>query len=122
MRISDWSSDVCSSDLAARDRSGRRRERRRPCSRNRVGLRRKSRAKGRSEMRDIVANGLNSIRVGLEDFEQAAHDPARLTSAVRNIYAGILILAKGKLTEIYPPGSQGVQNRAVHPQLLTQRL
>src|SRR3546814_17747159 len=56
------------------------------------------------------------------DFEQAAHDPARLTSAVRNIYAGILILAKGKLYEISPPGSQGVLIRVVQPKLVDQRL
>ncbi len=58
-------------------------------------------------MQDIIANGLSSIRVGLEDFERAA-DSGRLTSAVRNVYAGILILAKGKLYDMSPSGSQGV--------------
>jgi hypothetical protein len=69
-------------------------------------------------MRDIIENGLNSIRLGLEDFEQAPRDAARLTSAVRNIYAGILILAKGKLYELSPPDSPGLLIRVLRPQLV----
>lgn len=72
-------------------------------------------------MQDIIANGLNSIRVGLEDFDQAAND-ARLTSAVRNVYAGILILAKGKLYNLSPAGSRGILIRVVRPELVNQQL
>lgn len=73
-------------------------------------------------MQDIIANGLNSIRVGLEDFEMGARDDARLTSAVRNVYAGIMILAKGKLYELSPAGSNGILIRVVRPKLINQRL
>jgi len=73
-------------------------------------------------MHDIIANGLNSIRVGLEDFEQAANNDARLTSAVRNVYAGILILAKGKLYDLSPAGSRGILIRVVRPELVNQQL
>ena len=52
-------------------------------------------------MQDIIANGLGSIRAGLEDFERAKI--ARLTSAVRNVYAGILILARASSTNCRLP-------------------
>lgn len=73
-------------------------------------------------MEDIIANGLDSIRVGLEDFEQAPQSNARLTSAVRNVYAGILLLAKGKLYQLSPPGSRGILIRVARPKLVDQRL
>lgn len=75
-------------------------------------------------MESIIENGLNSIRIGLEDYERAleAHEDARLTSAVRNVYAGILILAKGKLYELSPVGSQGVLIRVVRPKLVNGRI
>jgi hypothetical protein len=73
-------------------------------------------------MERIIENGLNSIRVGLEDFEQVRDNSARLTSAVRNVYAGILILAKGKLYELSPPGSKGILIRVVRPKLVNQHL
>lgn len=73
-------------------------------------------------MEDIVKNGLDSIRVGLEDFEQAKSKPERLTSAVRNVYAGILILAKGKLYQLSPSGSEGILIRVVKPQLVERQL
>lgn len=71
-------------------------------------------------MEKIITNGLNSIQVGLEDYERAieTNDDARLTSAVRNVYAGILILAKGKLYELSPEGTQGVLIRDVRPKLV----
>ena len=75
-------------------------------------------------MERIIDNGLNSIRVGLEDYEQAleANDDARLTSAVRNVYAGILILAKGKLYELSPADTRGILIRVVRPKLVDGRI
>lgn len=75
-------------------------------------------------MEYIIANGLNSIRVGLEDFERATdgQDDARLTSAVRNVFAGILLLAKGKLYELSPPESRGILIRVVRPKLVDGRV
>ncbi len=75
-------------------------------------------------MEQIIENGLNSIRVGLEDYEHAleANDDARLTSAVRNVYAGILILAKSKLYELSPPDSSGILIRVVRPELVDRRI
>ena len=66
-------------------------------------------------MEKIIDNGLGSIRVGLEDFKQGreSDDDARLTSAVRNVFAGILILAKGKLYTESPKDSQGILIRNV---------
>ena len=75
-------------------------------------------------MERIIENGINSIRVGLEDYEQArkANDDARLTSAVRNVYAGILILAKGKLYELSPADTRGILIRVVRPKLVNGRI
>ena len=71
-------------------------------------------------MKRIIDNGLNSIRVGLEDYEQAyqVDDDARLTSAVRNVYAGILLLAKGKLCELSPTDTPDILIRVVRPKLV----
>ena len=75
-------------------------------------------------MERIIENGLNSIRVGLEDYEQAleANDDARLTSAVGNVYAGILILAKGKLYEMSPADTRGILIRVVRLKLVNGRV
>ncbi len=75
-------------------------------------------------MERIIDNGLNSIRVGLEDYERAleANDDARLTSAVRNVFAGIVILAKGKLYELSPADTPGILIRVVRPQIVNGRL
>ena len=72
----------------------------------------------------IIDNGLSSIRVGLEDYERAleADDDARLTSAVRNVFAGIVILAKGKLYELSPADTPGILIRVVRPQLVNGRI
>lgn len=75
-------------------------------------------------MEQIIGNGLNSIRVGLEDYEQAreTHEDARLTSAVRNVYAGILILAKGKLYELSPVETPGILIHVLRPKLVNRRI
>lgn len=48
----------------------------------------------------IYRNALNAIQVGVEDFNQGS--PPRLSSAVRNLTAGILLLCKEKLRRLSP--------------------
>jgi len=54
----------------------------------------------------LISNGANSIRLGIEDYKQ--NDNSRLVSAVRNIYAGILLVLKEKLRRLSPVGSDEV--------------
>lgn len=54
----------------------------------------------------ILQNSVDSIRLGLEDLDNAA--PGRHLSAVRNLFAGILLLFKEKLRRSSPPGSDEV--------------
>jgi len=48
----------------------------------------------------IYRNALNAIQVGVEDFNDGS--PPRLSSAVRNLTAGILLLCKEKLRRLSP--------------------
>lgn len=75
-------------------------------------------------MEQIEANALGSIRVGLEDFQRAQkeNEDDRYTSAVRNIFAGILLLAKAKLYALSPPGSKGILIRIVRPKPVNGRV
>src|SRR5690349_5186971 len=56
---------------------------------------------------NMLANAVASIQVGIEDYE-SHHDNRRLLSAVRNLYAGVLLLAKEKLRRESPPASSEV--------------
>jgi hypothetical protein len=51
----------------------------------------------------LLKNAVESIKVGVEDYEQGS--AARLASAVRNLYAGVLLLLKEKLRRLSPPGT-----------------
>lgn len=51
----------------------------------------------------ILRNAVESIQIGMEDFHN--DDPRRVLSAIRNLYAGILLLFKCKLQELSPEGS-----------------
>jgi hypothetical protein len=55
--------------------------------------------------RALFQNAVTSIELGVEDFQNA--DSRRLTSAVRNLYAGVLLLFKCVLERHSPPGSDG---------------
>ncbi|MES2074930.1 MAG: zinc ribbon domain-containing protein [Pseudomonadota bacterium] len=47
----------------------------------------------------LKENALTSIRLGVEDFQKSQmDDPARALSAVRNLFAGVLLLFKYRLT------------------------
>ncbi|WP_431689479.1 hypothetical protein [Hahella sp. NBU794] len=53
----------------------------------------------------ILKNAIDSIAIGLEDYESAGADDRRIVSSARNIFAGILLLFKHKLCELSPNDS-----------------
>jgi hypothetical protein len=57
-------------------------------------------------MDTILANAVGSIQIGIEDYLKS--DERRILSAVRNIQAGILLLAKEQLRRLSPTGSNEV--------------
>ena len=56
----------------------------------------------------ILQNAIDSISLGIEDYEMATADTRRYISCTRNIFAGILLLFKHKLSELSPAGSDEV--------------
>lgn len=56
----------------------------------------------------ILQNALDSIALGVEDYELARTDERRFISCTRNIFAGILLLFKHQLSELSPSGSDEV--------------
>jgi hypothetical protein len=54
-------------------------------------------------MVSLLENAVASIQVGIEDFQ--VNDARRAASAVRNFYAGVLLLLKEKLRRESPQGS-----------------
>lgn len=57
-------------------------------------------------MNTILENAIQSIQIGIEDYQ--SKDKRRVLSAVRNIYAGILLLFKEKLRQLSPENSNDV--------------
>jgi hypothetical protein len=51
-------------------------------------------------MNSLFDNAIQSIQIGIEDYE--ANEPKRALSAVRNFYAGTLLLAKEVLVRAVP--------------------
>ena len=51
----------------------------------------------------ILRNAVESVQIGMEDYHN--DDPRRVLSAIRNIYAGLLLIFKHKLQELSPEGS-----------------
>lgn len=60
-----------------------------------------SRSKRGNNMNKLLQNAVLSIKLGVNDY--FSHDPDRVFSAMRNIYAGILLLFKSKLLDLSPP-------------------
>ncbi|KPN64865.1 hypothetical protein SAMN04488527_12131 [Aliiroseovarius crassostreae] len=56
-------------------------------------------------MKELLDNAVLSIEFGVEDFK--ADDERRLLSAIRNLYAGVLLLCKQVLWNASPEGSEG---------------
>ena len=57
-------------------------------------------------MNALLENAIVSIQLGLEDY--ASKDGHRVISAVRNLYAGVLLLCKEALRRLSPPGSNDI--------------
>lgn len=53
----------------------------------------------------ILQNAIDSIQLGVEDYELIAENPKRLVSCVRNLFSGILLLFKSHLVDLSPQGS-----------------
>lgn len=54
----------------------------------------------RGQVRGLFNNAVQSIQLGIEDYQ--ANNPKRAVSAVRNFYAGVLLLAKEVLVRQVP--------------------
>ncbi|WP_374281926.1 hypothetical protein [Desulfovibrio sp.] len=51
----------------------------------------------------IIKNAVSAIQIGIEDYQ--SDDERRVLSAIKNLYAGILLLFKEKLRRLSPQGS-----------------
>lgn len=60
----------------------------------------------------ILNNAVDSVQIGLEDYQAIEKDPRRELSSIRNIYAGVLLLYKYKLQQLSPDGSDEVLLKA----------
>jgi len=53
----------------------------------------------------LLNNAITSIQIGVKDYLESEKDLRRVISAIRNIYAGVLLLFKEKLLQISPENS-----------------
>ena len=60
------------------------------------------------EKRPLLHNAIASIQLGVEDYLKSEEDEKRVLSAIRNIYAGVLLLFKEKLSLLSPETSNEV--------------
>lgn len=56
-------------------------------------------------MKELLENAVLSIELGVEDYQTG--DERRVLSAIRNLYAGVLLLCKQVLWNESPPGTDG---------------
>ena len=63
----------------------------------------------------ILENSVSAIELGIEDFKLSKKDPRRLHSAVRNLFAGILLLFKSKLAELSQNDNESLLKQKVIP-------
>lgn len=56
-------------------------------------------------MKELLDNAVLSIELGVEDYQTG--DERRVLSAIRNLYAGVLLLCKQVLWNKSPPGTDG---------------
>ena len=57
-------------------------------------------------MNKLFENAISSIQIGVEDY--FSNDTKRITSCVRNLFSGILLLFKARLSDLSPLGSNEV--------------
>lgn len=60
----------------------------------------------------LTKNAVESIRLGIEDYELTQKDTGRILSSIRNMHAGILLLLKEELRCLSPKGSNDVLVKA----------
>ncbi len=68
----------------------------------------------------ILANAVDSLELGIEDFR--TNEPKRLISAVRNIFAGVLLVFKHKLAEISKGSDEALLKEKVLPELVKGKI
>lgn len=64
----------------------------------------------------IIKNAVESIQIGMEDYH--SDDSRRMLSAIRNIYAGVLLIYKQKLNTLSPEGDGSLLRVKLKPVLL----
>lgn len=71
----------------------------------------------------ILKNAVDSIALGLEDYEASTVDERRIISCARNIYAGILLLFKHKLSSLSAPNTdEALIKERVHPKIIDNKV
>ena len=65
----------------------------------------------------IFQNAINAIELGVEDYSLSSEDPRRLHSAVRNLFAGILLLFKSKLANLSKNDDESLLKAQIIPTL-----
>ena len=65
----------------------------------------------------IFQNAINAIELGVEDYTLSSQDPRRLHSAVRNLFAGILLLFKSKLADLSKNDDESLLKAKISPML-----
>ena len=74
-------------------------------------------ADGFSVAEAIFQNAINAIELGVADYTLSSEDPRRLHSAVRNLFAGILLLFKSKLADLSKNDDESLLKAKIRPTL-----
>ncbi len=71
----------------------------------------------------ILKNAVDSIALGLEDYEASESDERIVVSCARNIYAGILLLFKYKLSSLSDPNTdEALIKEKVQPKVVDNKI
>ena len=70
----------------------------------------------------IFENAIDSIELGIEDFQAIKNDRRRSISAVRNIFAGILLLFKSKLAELSVEDDEALLKEDIMPKIINGQI
>jgi hypothetical protein len=71
----------------------------------------------------ILINAVDSIALGLEDYDTSKEDERRIVSCTRNIYAGIILLFKYKLSSISEQGTdEALIKERVNPKVVGNKI
>jgi hypothetical protein len=65
----------------------------------------------------IFENAIDSIELGIADYQLIPDDKRRVISSVRNIFAGILLLFKSKLAELSKSDDEALLKQNILPKL-----